>query len=100
MGVDGLVVVLVVGVVVLLGIIVGLRLITPVLSIGAANQLRSFNAPYCSIGLKPIIPGLYDCPPCLIYQYGNRTYSDCPEAALTVVRTVTVTITNTTALRG
>ncbi|MGC9137311.1 hypothetical protein [Caldivirga sp.] len=79
MEVEALVFIIVVGLVLLAATVVVLMLSTSLTQVGSSNQLREYNALYCNgTLLKPTTPGIYNCPPCLIYYYNNTVYSDCP----------------------
>ena len=106
---EGIVLLVLAGVVVILGVVIGLRVMAPTVNIGQANQLKAYGMYYCNGTIfKPTKPGVYYCPPCIIYYYNNTIYSDCPgsfsnstiggTATTTVTSTTTVTRTTTTTV--
>ena len=77
MGAEGIVLIVLLGVIIILGILIGLRVMAPAANLGSANQLKAYSLYYCNgTVFKPSSPGVYYCPPCIIYDYNGVIYSD------------------------
>lgn len=77
---EGIVLIVLIGIIIILGIIIGLRVMAPTANLGSTNQLKAYSLYYCNgTVFKPSSPGIYNCPPCLVYAYNTTLiYTDCP----------------------
>ena len=101
MEVEAPILMLAIALILLIAIVAGLYLAGSLSSIGPANRLKAYSIAYCNgTALKPSGPGLYNCPPCLVYIFDNETYADCPGATYntTAVATSTTYVTATTTV--